>query len=59
MVFEPYTSTWVRWPLKVVIIGLKANSVASFPQRRFRGKTIIHHDLQQLLYFQYLKGIEV
>lgn len=59
MVFEPYTNKWVQWPTKVVVVGLRANSVDSFPQSRFKGKTMIHHDLCRLLYFQSLNGTDV
>ena len=45
----PFSNKWTQWPKRVVIIGLRGNSVKSFPPWSFTSMLSVHHDLNSEL----------
>ena len=55
-VYDPYVGRFYRWPEKVIILGLKGDSLDWFDSRQFTrlGLSYVHHNLNMLLPVTYL-----
>ena len=55
-VYDPYVGRFYRWPEKVILLGLKGDSLDWFDSRQFTrlGLSYVHHNLNMLLPVKYL-----
>ena len=55
-VYDPYVGRFFKWPEKVILLGMKGDSMHWFNSRQFTrlGLSYVHHNLNMLLPVKYL-----
>lgn len=56
-VYNPYSGIWHEWPKRVVLCGLRGQSVKYF-HPKYLGEPSVHHNLNMMLPVKYL-GLEL